>query len=61
MPPGRGRRSYLCEADFVALKRPDPYQSAQLWVGMVAEAALIEHQAGQALPAVRNALEQFLN
>jgi TetR/AcrR family transcriptional regulator, transcriptional repressor for nem operon len=51
----------LCEADFVALKRPHPYQSAQLWVGMVAEAALIEHQAGQALPAVRNALEQFLN
>jgi hypothetical protein len=26
---------------------------------MVAEAALIEHQAGKALPAVRKALEQF--
>jgi TetR/AcrR family transcriptional regulator, transcriptional repressor for nem operon len=51
----------LCKADFVALKRPHPYESAQLWVGMVAEAALIEHQAAQALPAVRSALEQFLN
>jgi TetR/AcrR family transcriptional regulator, transcriptional repressor for nem operon len=50
-----------CEADFAALKRPHPYESAQLWVGMVAEAALIEHQAGKALPAVRNALGQFLN
>ena len=49
----------LCEADFVALKRPHPYESAQLWVGMAAEAALIEHQAGKALPAVRKALEQF--
>ena len=28
-----------------ALRRPHPYESAQLWVGMVAEAALIEHQA----------------
>jgi TetR/AcrR family transcriptional repressor of nem operon len=51
----------LCKADFAALKRPHPYESAQLWVGMIAEAALIEHQAAQALPAVRNALEQFLN
>jgi AcrR family transcriptional regulator len=51
----------LCEADFVALKRPHPYESAQLWVGMAAEAALIEHQAAKALPAVRNALEQFLD
>src|SRR6202021_334123 len=46
----------LCRADFVALSRPHPYESAQLWVGMVAEAALIEHQAAKALPAVRNAL-----
>jgi len=49
------------EADFVALKRPHPYESAQLWIGMLAEAALIEHQAGKALPSVRNALEQFLD
>jgi hypothetical protein len=28
---------------------------------MVAEAALIEHQAAKALPGLREALEQFLN
>ena len=50
-----------CQADFAALKRLHPYESAQLWVGMVAEAALIEHQAGTALPDIRKALEQFLN
>jgi TetR/AcrR family transcriptional regulator, transcriptional repressor for nem operon len=51
----------LCRPDFVALGRPHPYESAQLWIGMVAEAALIEHQAATALPAIRKALEQFLN
>ena len=51
----------LCRADFVALKRPHPYQSAQLWIGMVAEAALIEYQAAKALPGIREALERFLN
>ncbi|TDH56734.1 TetR/AcrR family transcriptional regulator [Mycobacterium eburneum] len=51
----------LCRPDFAALKHPHPYESAQLWVGMVAEAALIEHQAGTALPAIRKALERFVN
>jgi TetR/AcrR family transcriptional regulator, transcriptional repressor for nem operon len=51
----------LCRADFAALKRPQPYESAQLWVGMVAEAALIEHQTARALPSIREALESFLN
>lgn len=51
----------LCEADFVALKRPHPYESAQLWIGMVAEAALIEYQAATALPGIREALERFLD
>jgi TetR/AcrR family transcriptional repressor of nem operon len=51
----------LCQPDFAALKRPHPYESAQLWVGMVAEAALIEHQAASALSGIREALEQFLN
>src|ERR1700739_881131 len=46
----------LCQADFVALRRPHPYESAQLWVGMVAEATLIEHQAAKALPGLRAAL-----
>src|SRR5215472_6163339 len=43
----------LCRPDFAALNRPHPYESAQLWVGMVAEAALVEHQAARALPAIR--------
>ncbi|MCV7096459.1 TetR/AcrR family transcriptional regulator [Mycobacterium kubicae] len=51
----------LCRADFAALEHPHPYESAQLWVGMVAEAALIEHQATKALPAVRDALKRFLH
>jgi TetR/AcrR family transcriptional regulator, transcriptional repressor for nem operon len=51
----------LCRSDFDALRRPHPYECAQLWVGMVAEAALIEYQAGTALPALREAVEQFLS
>jgi TetR/AcrR family transcriptional regulator, transcriptional repressor for nem operon len=50
----------LCRPDFAALKRPRPYESAQLWIGMIAEAALIEYQAGQALSGIREALGQFL-
>ena len=50
----------LCRSDFTALRSPHPYESAQLWVGMVAEAALIEHQSATTLPALREALEQFL-
>lgn len=50
----------LCQSDFTALGSPHPYESAQLWVGMVAEAALIEHQAATALPALREAVGQFL-
>jgi TetR/AcrR family transcriptional regulator, transcriptional repressor for nem operon len=50
----------LCRPDFAALGRHHPFESAQLWVGMVAEAALIEHQAGTALPGIREAVEQFL-
>jgi TetR/AcrR family transcriptional regulator, transcriptional repressor for nem operon len=51
----------LCLPDFAALGRPHPYESAQLWIGMLAEAALIEHQAAKALPAIRQSLQQFLN
>jgi TetR/AcrR family transcriptional repressor of nem operon len=51
----------LFQPDFAALKRPHPYESAQLWVGMLAEAALIEHQAAKALPDIREALERFLD
>jgi TetR/AcrR family transcriptional regulator, transcriptional repressor for nem operon len=51
----------LCRPDFAALKRPHPYESAQLWIGMLAEAALIEYQAAKALPGLREALERFAN
>ena len=51
----------LCRSDFKALGRRHPYESAQLWVGMAAEAALIEHAAKKKLPAVRSALAQFLH
>jgi TetR/AcrR family transcriptional regulator, transcriptional repressor for nem operon len=51
----------LCRPDFAALGRAYPYESAQLWVGMTAEAALIEHQAGTALPGVRSALRHYLD
>jgi TetR/AcrR family transcriptional regulator, transcriptional repressor for nem operon len=51
----------LCRSDFAALQLAHPYESAQLWVGMVAEAALIEHQAATALPAIRKSLQQFLD
>jgi TetR/AcrR family transcriptional regulator, transcriptional repressor for nem operon len=49
----------MCRSDFAALQNPHPYESAQLWIGLVAEAALIEHQAGKALPALREAVAQF--
>jgi TetR/AcrR family transcriptional regulator, transcriptional repressor for nem operon len=50
----------FCQSDFAALGSPHPYESAQLWIGMVVEAALIEHQAATALPALREAVGQFL-
>ena len=51
----------FCRSDFAALGRHHPFESAQLWVGMVAEAALIEHQTATALPAIRKSLQQFLD
>jgi len=51
----------LCQPDFAAMKHPYPYESAQLWVGMTAEAALLEYEAGAALPRIRTALERFLD
>jgi TetR/AcrR family transcriptional regulator, transcriptional repressor for nem operon len=59
-----GRRNIanaeLCQPDFEALGRRHPHESAQLWVGMAAEAALVEHQAQKRLPRIRAALEEFL-
>src|SRR5579859_7926004 len=39
---------------------PAPQQAARLWVGMVAEAAIAEAEAGKKLPALRQALARFL-
>ncbi|QZH69386.1 TetR/AcrR family transcriptional regulator [Mycolicibacterium farcinogenes] len=50
----------LCEPDFQAMSWPHPHQSAQLWVGMVAEAALIEFDTGRKLTRLRTALAGFL-
>jgi len=50
----------LCEPDFRAMGRAHPLESARLWVGLVAEAALIEHDAGARLPDLRAALREYL-
>ncbi|MFE3259295.1 TetR/AcrR family transcriptional regulator [Nocardia sp. NPDC059091] len=50
----------LIEPDFKVLGWPDPEAGARLWVGLVAEAALLELQAGHEQGSVRNALWQFL-
>jgi TetR/AcrR family transcriptional regulator, transcriptional repressor for nem operon len=50
----------VLQADFKAMKWPRPYECAQLWVGMTAEAALIELKAGKRSPAVRAALARFI-
>ncbi|MCX2933157.1 TetR/AcrR family transcriptional regulator [Mycobacterium sp. CVI_P3] len=49
-----------CEADFEVLGRRHPLESAQLWVAMTAEAALIELAEGSEAPSVRAALDEFL-
>ena len=49
----------IIQADFKAMKWPRPYECAQLWVGMTAEAALIELKAGKRSPSVRTALARF--
>jgi AcrR family transcriptional regulator len=47
------------QADFTSMKWRHPYESAQLWVGMTAEAALLELRAGRRSSAVRAALARF--
>ncbi len=60
-----GRRNIataeLCRPAFKALGRRHSYESAQLWVGLTTEAALIEYAAQKKLPAIRSALAQFLD
>ena len=50
----------LCAPDFRAMGWPEPLQSARLWVGMTAEAALVELEAGRRRPKVRAALARFI-
>jgi AcrR family transcriptional regulator len=54
------RFAALAEEEFAAMKWPAPPQAARLWVGMVAEAAVAEADAGRKLPQLRQALKHFL-
>jgi AcrR family transcriptional regulator len=45
--------------DFSALDWPDPKQTARLWVGLVAEVALLEHAASRRDNKLRRALAQL--
>ncbi|MQY29948.1 TetR/AcrR family transcriptional regulator [Nocardia aurantia] len=51
----------VARPDFEALGRPHPHEAAQLWIGMIAEAALLELHAGRRRPAVRAALADYLH
>ena len=50
------QNSATCEEDFTAMGWAHPYAAAQLWVGMAAEAALLEFDAGKRVKALRAAL-----
>jgi TetR/AcrR family transcriptional repressor of nem operon len=50
----------LCTEDFHALAWPHPAESARLWVGLVAEAAIVELEAGGRRAALRSALAGFV-
>lgn len=50
----------LAEADFAAMSFPQPLDSARLWIGMVAEAALLEFDSGTTRPDTRAALAHYL-
>jgi AcrR family transcriptional regulator len=50
----------LCQADFAAMGWKHSLDSARLWVGLVAEAALVEFDAGRRRTSTRAALEQYL-
>ena len=50
----------LAERQFAALRWPAPRHAARLWVALVAEAALVEAEAGRKLPALRDQLPRFL-
>lgn len=49
-----------CQADFAAMGWTQPYAAAQLWVGMAAEAALLEFDAGHRVTELRKALARYV-
>jgi TetR/AcrR family transcriptional regulator, transcriptional repressor for nem operon len=51
----------ICEADFAAMGWAQPYAAAQLWVGMAAEAALLEFDAGHCVTDLRKALARYVD
>jgi TetR/AcrR family transcriptional repressor of nem operon len=56
----RNRRNVdIVAADFEAMDRRHPRQSAQLWVAATAECALMELELGRADPKARQALDDF--
>ena len=50
----------LAADEFKAAGWPAPQHAARLWVGMVAEAAIAETEAGRKLAPLRQALRRFL-
>jgi TetR/AcrR family transcriptional regulator, transcriptional repressor for nem operon len=52
--------SFLGVPDFEGLGHRDPRSSAALFLGMVVEAAMIEHRANRRQPAIRRALREFV-
>jgi TetR/AcrR family transcriptional repressor of nem operon len=55
------RAAELCRPDFAALGWPHPAQGARLWVGLVAETALVEYEGGHRDPDLRAALAHFIS
>lgn len=51
----------LVEADFTAMGWPHPRRAAQLWIGMTAEAALLEFDAGHRLADLRASLAHYIS
>lgn len=51
----------MCEPHFAVLGWPHPLESARLWIGMVAEAALLEFDARRVQPTLREALHYYLH
>jgi TetR/AcrR family transcriptional regulator, transcriptional repressor for nem operon len=49
----------LAAEEFATAGWPAPQQAARLWIGMAAEAAIAESEAGRKMPLLRQALARF--